>query len=93
MNNRTIYKQYAETQLTLEEVLDAFKDYTIYSVLDNTSLYIVADGKAVILFDSIGYDDDDCVPTLYEAYPMPYENFDDIANRYVEDNFVITKLN
>ena len=91
--NKTIYKQYAETQLTLEEILNTFKDYTIYSVLDNTSIYIIADGKSIILFDSIGYDDDECVPTLYETYPMPYEDFDNIAHHYIDDCCKITKLN
>jgi len=91
--NREVYKQYAETQMTLEEVLSTFKDYTIYSVLDNTSLYIVADGKSVLLFDYIGYEDDECVPDLYEAYPIPYEDFDDIADRYLDDCCKITKLN
>lgn len=79
--------------MTLEEILSTFHNYTIYGVLDNTSIYIIADGKSIILFDSIGYDDDECVPTLYEAYPMPYEDFDTIADRYLEDSCPITKLN
>lgn len=90
---RTLYKQYAETQFTLEEVLKEFQHCTIYGFLDNTSLYIVDGSKILLLFDSIGYDDDDCVPTLYEAYPQFGEDFDEIANCYLEDGFKPTKLN
>lgn len=91
---REFYKKYAETQMTLEEILDAFKDYTIYSFVENTAIYIVDDKVIVLELDSIGYDDEDCVPTLYEAYPewLGY-NFDCIVSSFLEDGIKPTKLN
>ena len=91
--NRAVYKKYAEAQMTLEEILAEFKDYTIYGVLDNTSIYIVDGNKAVLLFDTIGYEDDECVPDIYEAVPVTVvDDFDYIANCYMDDCCKITKL-
>ena len=90
---REAYKQYAETQLTLEEILSTFKDYTIYSILDNTTLYIVEGNTVILLFDSIGYEDDDCMPDIYEAYPAHGECFNTICDRYLYDGCSIMKLN
>ena len=94
---REVYKQYAETQLTLEEILDKFNDYTIYGTLDNTEIHIVDTKlcKEYLFFESIGYDDDDCTPTLYQASPYLGfgTDFDDIINCYLDDHEKITKLN
>lgn len=96
--NRELYKQYADSQLTIEEILDTFKDYDIYGVVENTAIYIVDNGYMLLEFDSIGYDDDDCVPTLYEAYPcLLGDRFERIANSLYEDSqpypMLPTKLN
>ncbi len=92
--NREVYKRYAETQFTLEELLAEFKDYTIYGIVENTSIYIVDNEAIVIMFDSIGYDDEDCVPTLYEAYPVPTGYpFSRVINGLAEDGEHPTKLN
>ncbi len=92
--NRALYKKYAGTQMTLEEILDTFSDYTIYSFVENTAIYIVDNELIVLEFDSIGYDDEDCLPTIYEAYPewLGY-NFDRIVNSFLEDGIRPTKLN
>ena len=92
--NRELYKKYADTQLTLEEVLNQFSSYTIYGIIENTSIYIVDNGNIIIEFDSIGYDDEDCIPTLYEAYPVPTGYpFDRVVNGLREDGEYPTKLN
>ena len=89
-----VYKKYAEVQMTLEEILAEFKDYTIYGVMDNASIYIVDGNNAVLLFDSIGYEDDDCVPDVYEAFPNPLgEDFGRTINCYLADDCKLTKLN
>jgi hypothetical protein len=91
---REVYKKYAETQFTLEEILEEFKGYTIYSIMDNTTIYIVHNDIILISFDSIGYEDEDCIPILYEAYPHPSEDcFNRITNSLLEDGCKPTKLN
>ena len=94
---REVYKKYAEVQMTLEEILAEFKDYLIYGTLENTELHI-ADTKfckEYLFFESIGYDDDDCVPTLYQASPYLGfgTDFDDILFYYIDDYEKITQLN
>ena len=92
--SRKLYKQYAETQMTLEEILTTFSDYTIYSVLDNTSIYIVSEGKVALLFEHIGYEDEECIPDIYEAEATDLgKDFDFIAYYYLDDCIKINKLN
>lgn len=94
--SRELYKKYKDTQLTFEEILDKFKNYTIYGTLENTEIHIVdADNKLYLFFESIGYDDDDSIPTLYEISPyLQYgKDFDEIAYFYLDDCEPITKLN
>ena len=92
--NRALYKQYAETQMTLEEILSTFNNYTIYGVLDNTSIYIIDNGKVALLFEYIGYEDEECIPDIYEAEATDLgRNFDAIAYYYLDDCIKITKLN
>lgn len=68
---RPFFKQYADSQLLYEEILAEFHDYKIYGFLDNTDIHIVdADNKSVLFFEFIGYDDEDCVPSVYEASPI-----------------------
>ena len=83
---REFFKQYADAQLTYEEILAEFKDYKIYSFLDSTDIHIVnADNKGVLFFESIGYEDDDCVPSIYEASPIYLgKDICDIAGIYAE---------
>ena len=89
-----VYKKYAEVQMTLEEILAEFKDYAIYGIVENTSIYIVSNEDIVIEFDSIGYEDDDCVPDVYEAYPVPAGYpFSKVVNSLREDGEHPTKLN
>lgn len=90
---REVYKKYANTQMTLEEILTKFNTYTIYGVMDNTSIYIVDNNKSILLFDIIGYEDDECIPDIYEAYPTHGEDFDEMTNLYFNDFCKITKLN
>jgi hypothetical protein len=91
---REVYKKYADTQMTLEELLAEFKDYTIYGVMGNITIYIVSNETLILEFDSIGYDDEDCLPTLYEAYPVPTNYpFSRIVNGFREVGFYPTKLN
>lgn len=93
--NREVYKKYAETQFTLEELLAEFKDYTIYGTLDNTEIHIVdASNTEYLFFETLGYEDEDCIPTIYETSPMFLAtNFNEVSNYYLEDGFPITKLN
>ena len=93
---REAYKKYAETQMTLEELLTEFKDYTIYGTLDNTEIHIIdTNNKVYLFFESIGYDDEDCIPTIYEISPYEKQgtDFDEIADIYLDDCERITKLN
>ena len=93
---RETYKQYAETQMTFEEILNTFKDYTIYGTLENTEIHIIdANNKEYLFFTSIGYDDDDCVPTIYQpSAEIGFgKDFDEIANIYLDNCEKITKLN
>lgn len=83
---RALFQQYADAQFTNEEILAEFKDYKIYGFLDNADIHIVdANNKSVLFFESIGYDDDDCVPSVYEASPI-YLGHDicDIAGIYAD---------
>ena len=89
--NREVYKKYAETQFTLEELLAEFQNYTIYGVIENTTIYIVNGEQVLMQFDSIGYDDEDCIPTLYEAYPVPTHY--KVVHGVYEDILHPTKLN
>ena len=85
--NRALYQQYADSQLTLADILYNFQQYDIYGIVENTAIYIVENGYMLIEFDSIGYDDDDCVPTLYEASPCKLgDRFDRIAKSLYEDS-------
>lgn len=93
---RELYKKYSETQMTLEELLTEFQDYTIYGTLDNAEIHIVnADNKEHLLFESIGYEDEDCIPTIYEVSPYVKQgtDFNEVANIYHNNCFAITKLN
>ena len=81
---RPFFKQYADSQLTYEEILTKFHDYKIYGFLDNTDIHILdADNKGVLFFESIGYDDDDCVPSVYTASPIFLgKDFKEICRTY-----------
>ena len=85
---RALFQQYADAQLTYEEILAEFKDYQICGFLDTEDIHIVdADNKGVLFFESIGYDDDDCVPSVYEASPIFLgKDFNDICRTYVPLN-------
>lgn len=93
---REVYKKYAEIQMTLEEILAKFNGYTIYGTLDNTEIHIVdADNKEYLFFSSIGYEDDDCIPDLYQpSAEIGFgKDFDEIADIYLDDCCKIIKLN
>lgn len=93
---RDVYKKYTEAQFTLEELLAEFSDYTIYGTLENTEIHIVdTNNKLYLFFESIGYDDEECIPTIYEISPYEKQgtDFDDIAFIYLDDCEKITKLN
>ena len=81
---RALFQQYADCQLTYEEILAEFKDCHIYSFLDSTDIHIIdADNKGVLFFESIGYEDDDCVPSVYEASPIFLgKDFNEICQTY-----------
>ena len=92
---REIYKQYAETQMTLEEILEAFKDYDIYGALDNWDIHIIdSTNHSYLFFESIGYEDDDCVPTIYETSAVFLgSTLEDIVGIYLDHQIQVTKLN
>ncbi len=85
---RAFFKKYADAQMTYEEILAEFNEYQIYDFLDNADIHIVdADNKSVLFFESIGYDDDDCVPTVYEASPIFLgKDFNEICRTYEIQN-------
>ena len=90
---RQIYKAYADAQFTLEELLEHFEAYDIYGTLDNPEIHIVDGDQELLFFVSIGYDDDDCVPTIYQASAeLLGQRFSDVSSTYVNNNFPITKL-
>lgn len=87
---RQIYKTYADTQFTLEELLERFKEYDIYGTLDNTEIHIVDGNQELLYFVSIGYD---CAPTIYQASAIFLgQRFSDIASTYVNNGFQITHI-
>ena len=80
-------------QSSLEEIIDIFKGAFVYGINENAEIYVVdEDNRVECYFESIGYEDDDCVPTVYEmtSYSEIGKDFDDI---YPFDNIAITKLN
>ena len=83
---RAFFKRYADSQLLYEEILAEFKDFKIYSFIDSTDIHIIdADNKGVLFFESIGYDDDDCVPSVYTASPIFLgKDLDEICRTYVD---------
>lgn len=91
---REVYKKYAEVQMTLEEILTKFSNYTIYGTLDNAEIHIVDNGTEYLFFESIGYENEDCIPTIYETSPMFLAtSFNEVSNYYTEVGFTVTKLN
>ena len=92
---REVYKKYAELQMTLEEILATFSNYTIYGTLDNTEIHIVdVNNKEYLFMETLGYDDDDCVSTIYETSPMFLAtDFNEVSSFYIEDGFAVTQLN
>ena len=94
LTNKTL-KKYANTQMTMEELLSNFKNYTVYGMCDNCDIYIVdKHNRAILLFESIGYEDEECLPTLYEMSQEFFEqDFDEIANIYLDDCCKILRLN
>ena len=65
-------------QATLDEILTYFHCYDVYAIDINkvTELIIVAkkNGNVVATFETIGYEDDDCTPDVYELYDTNYDN-------------------
>ena len=82
------YKKYANDQFTFDEILDTFKDYTVYGMIDNTDIYIVdANNKVYLFLTHIGND-------IYQpSAEMGFgRNFDEIVDIYLDDCEKITKL-
>ena len=76
---------YPDYQATLDEILTAFKGYTIYGFDDNTYICIVDSlGNVYATFESIGYD-------VYQVYDMDYDNvkFAEVAHLWAD---TITKI-
>ena len=92
---RVFFKKYADTQMTYEELIAEFKGYKIYGFLDNADIHIVDENnESVLFFESIGYDDDDCVPTIYEASAIFLgQPFDKVAWGYADINEMPKFLN
>lgn len=92
---KVLFQQYADSQLLYEEILAEFKDYQIYSFLDSTDIHIIdADNKGVLFFESIGYDDDDCAPSVYTSSPIFLgKDFDYICWTYQSVSESPKKLN
>ena len=91
------------SQGTLDEILAYYKDYTLYlcegynQTSDNeTELFVVdSNDRVAVVFESIGYEDDDCTPDVYEiSESCPKIPISWVLDRYAEDylNCTITKL-
>ena len=83
---------YPDYQATLDEILTAFKGDTVYFLGDNTFIFIVDSlGNVYATFESIGYEEDDGTPDVYQVYDMEYDDvkFSEVA--YLWGN-KITKL-
>lgn len=79
-------------QATLDEILTAFNGHKIYGLDENTFICVLdANDNVLVTFESIGYDDDDCVPDLYEVYDFNYEDvkFAEVAHLWGD---TITKI-
>ena len=85
------YKRYAETPMTLEEILETFKDFTIYGTLDNTEIHIVdADYREYLFFELIRYEDAIYAASTYVGFG---KSFNEISDIYFDACEKITKLN
>lgn len=92
---REIFKQYADTQMTLDEILETFKDYTIYGALSNWDIHIIdSTNHSYLFFESIGYEDDECAPDLYQPSAVFLgATLEEIADIYLDHSIIVTKLN
>ena len=81
-------------QGTLDEILDHYKDYTVYGIGNNDILYVVdATDCCIQCFENIGYEDDECTPIVYEVFTDHlHQQFSYVADMYLEDQCTITKL-
>ena len=79
-------------QATLDEILAAFSGHTIYGLDHNEYVCIVDSlGNVYATFESIGYEEDDGTPDVYQLYDMNYDNvkFAEVAHLWAD---TITKL-
>jgi hypothetical protein len=66
MNN--FYALNPDGQATLDEILLFYREHTVYGIDNNTYIYVVdKNGRVIISFESIGYEDDDSTPDVYQA--------------------------
>lgn len=92
---REIFNKYKEAQMTLDEILEAFKDYDIYGALDNWDIHIIdSTNHSYLFFESIGYEDDECAIDLYQTSAVFLgATLEEIADTYLDHCITVTKLN
>lgn len=80
-------------QATLDEILEAFKGDTVYGLDHNTFICIVDSlGNVYATFESIGYEEDDGTPDVYQLYDMNYDvKFAEVAHLW-SNSSPITKI-
>ena len=81
-----------DCQATLDEILFAFKGHKIYGLDNNTFICVLdANDNVFVTFESIGYEEDDGTPDVYEVYSMDYDNvkFAEVAHLWGD---TITKI-
>ena len=92
MSMKMMMVTYPDYQATLDEILAAFKGDTIYGLDDNTFICVVDSlGNVYATFESIGYEEDDGTPDVYQVYDMEYDDvkFAEVAHMWAD---TITKL-
>lgn len=91
---KNFYELHPDGQATLHDILWFYHDYTIYSIGNKDLIYVVDKKDCCIkCFESIGYEDDDCVPDIYQVFTSDLnKQFSYVADTYLEDGCTITKL-
>ena len=65
---------YLGSQATLDEIMVYFPNHNIYTIDSDFVVVVAPNGNVCATFESIGYEDDDCVPDVYELYDTNYDN-------------------
>ena len=81
---------------TLDEILMYFKDYEVYGCVEARTplaiddIYVIDDNNEVVAYFVSWWDEDDGEPNVYLLDDIwTHENFDNVANNYLDDGFKI----